>query len=70
MFPLLAELFAEPGTLVLYGLLAVVGVLAWAEIFELAREASGFDVAFERALLAAGASVLVAAVLAMIRRGG
>jgi len=48
----------------------VVGVLAWAEIFELAREASGFDVAFERALLAAGASVLVAAVLAMIRRGG
>ncbi|OLB98809.1 MAG: hypothetical protein AUH30_06850 [Candidatus Rokubacteria bacterium 13_1_40CM_68_15] len=48
----------------------VVGVLAWAEIFALARGSLGFDVAFERALLAAGASVLVAAVLAMLRLGG
>src|SRR5436309_3723920 len=32
MFSLLAELFAEPGTLVLYGLLAVVGVLAFIEL--------------------------------------
>jgi uncharacterized membrane protein YqiK len=32
MFPLLAELFAEPGTMVLYGLLAVVGVLAFIEL--------------------------------------
>src|SRR3954469_2967816 len=32
MFPLLAELFAEPGSLVLYALLAVVGVLAFIEL--------------------------------------
>jgi len=32
MFPLLAELFAEPGTLVLYVLLALVGVLAFIEL--------------------------------------
>ena len=46
----------------------VIGVLAWAEIFDMARGALGFDVAFERALLAAGASVLGAALLAMVRR--
>ena len=48
----------------------VVGVLAWAEIFDAFRGALGFDVAFERALLAAGASVLGAAVLATVRRSG
>jgi len=48
----------------------VAGVLTWAQIFELARGALGFDVAFERALLTAGATVLVAALLAMVRRSG
>jgi len=47
----------------------VAGVLTWAQIFELARGALGFDVAFERALLTAGATVLVAAVLATLRQG-
>jgi len=45
----------------------VIGVLAWAEIFEVVRGSRGFDVAFERALLAAGGSVLVAAALAALR---
>jgi len=48
----------------------VVGVLAWAQIFDVARRSIGFDVAFERALLAAAASVLLAAALATLRRGG
>jgi len=47
----------------------VAGVLTWAQIFELARGALGFDVAFERALLTAGATVLVAVVLATLRQG-
>jgi len=48
----------------------VVGVLAWAQIFDVTRRSIGFDLAFERALLAAGASVLVAAALATLRRRG
>jgi len=46
----------------------VIGVLAWAEIFDATRGSLGFDVAFERALLAAGASVLGAAALATVLR--